>query len=294
MFHRILALVGLLCCGALGAQTLNFSPVNRLPAPPVAHPCPQADGVTLLNGQEECLVIQTTLSTQMGRSASGQTSRTGQAVKSLPKLLVYLHGDSSRGGFFDRHFKYFMPLASADTVFVGMIRPGYMDAKKNASTGDRMGGGDNYTAHNVDAVAHALQALKTKYAARRLVVVGYSGGAATAGVILGRHPELIDDAVLIACPCDLAIRRQGKSNQNRRSISPSEVVDKVFKTVHVTAITGDMDVNTAPIQVTGYIESLQKRGVKAQYVEVKKATHDSGILGTPLLRDTVVRHLNRS
>jgi pimeloyl-ACP methyl ester carboxylesterase len=282
VFHRALVFACLLCGVAVGAQ-----PLQRSPAPPISHPCPQADGVTQVNGQEECLVIQTT---QIGSKASGKA---GKTAKSFPKLLVYLHGDSSRGGLFDRHFKYFAPLASADTVFVGMIRPGYADARKNASTGDRMGGGDNYTAHNVDAVAHALQALKTKYAARRLIVVGYSGGAATAGVILGRHPALIDDAVLIACPCDLAIRRQGSKNQNRRSISPSEVADQVFKTVHVTALTGNMDVNTAPNQVTGYIETLQKRGVKAQYVEVKKATHDSGILGTPLLRNTVAQHLDR-
>ena len=284
MFRRALALGCLLCCGALGAQ-----PLNRLPVlPPVSHPCPQADGVTQVNGQEECLVIQTT------PAVKNASRKTAKNTKPTPKLLVYLHGDSSRGGLFDRHFKYFTPMANADTVFVGMIRPGYADAKKNASTGDRMGGGDNYTAHNADAVAHALQALKTKYAARRLVVVGYSGGAATVGVILGRHPELIDDAVLIACPCDLAIRRQDRKNQLRRSISPSEVADQVFKTVQVTAITGGMDINTAPNQVTGYVETLQKRGVKAQYVEVKKATHDSGILGTPLLRSVVLQHLNRT
>ena len=277
MFQRLWLLSILLCCVMAEAQPLTL----------VSHPCPQADGVTQVNGQEECLVIQTT-------PAKGSTSsKAANKPKPIPKLLVYLHGDSSRGGQFDRHFKYFTPLVSADTVFVGMIRPGYIDAKKNASTGDRMGGGDNYTAHNVDAVAHALQALKTKYAARRLIVVGYSGGAATTGVILGRHPELIDDAVLIACPCDLAIRRQGRNHQVRRSISPSEVADQVFKTVHVTAITGDRDVNTAPNQVTGYIETLKQRGVKAQYVEVKKATHDSGILGTPLLRSVVLQHMNR-
>lgn len=279
---RVVRVLGGLLCGvSLGAQ----------PLPPVSHPCPQADGVTQVNGQEECLVIQTTpTARKVIRKAADKAAKNTQPVS---KLLVYLHGDSSRGGLFDRHFKYFSPLASADTVFVGMIRPGYADAKKNASTGDRMGGGDNYTAHNVDAVAHALQALKTKYAARRLVVVGYSGGAATAGVILGRHPTLIDDAVLIACPCDLAIRRQDRKNQLRRSISPSEVADQVFTTVHVTAITGGMDINTAPNQVTGYVETLQQRGVKAQYVEVKKATHDSGILGTPLLRSVVLQHVNR-
>jgi poly(3-hydroxybutyrate) depolymerase len=240
-----------------------------------AQSCPQADGVNRVDGQTECLVIQTT------KTASSKSTR---------NLLVYLHGDSSRGGLFDRHFKHFATLADQHTVFVGMLRPGYADSKKNASTGDKMGGGDSYTAHNVDAVANGLRNLKAKYKARHLVVVGYSGGAATAGVILGRHPDLIDDAVLIACPCDLNIRRKGAA---RRSISPHEVADKVFKTAHVTAITGDADVNTLPEQVTGYIAALKSQGVKARYIEVPKATHDTGILGSKLLQEVVVSHLQR-
>ncbi len=247
----------------------------------LAQGCPQADGVHRVDGQLECLVIQTTKPPNIQKN-----------TQKVRNLLVYLHGDSSRGGLFDRHFKYFKPLVSQDTVFVGMIRPGYADAKKNASSGDKMGGGDNYTAHNVDAVANALQALKTKYGARRLVVVGYSGGAATAGVILGRHPDLIDNAVLIACPCDLDIRRQAwAKNIVRRSISPHEVADKVFKTAQVTAITGDADANTTPEQVSGYIATLKARGVKARYLEVPKATHDAGILDTKLLQDVIVAYL---
>lgn len=243
--------------------------------------CPQADGISRVDGQTECLLIQTTM----------QTIKPEKNPKAR-NLLVYLHGDSSRGGLFDRHFKYFKPFASPDTVFVGMIRPGYADSKQNTSTGDKMGGGDNYTAHNVDAVANALQELKTKYKARRLVVVGYSGGAATAGVILGRHPELIDNAVLIACPCDLTIRRQDwAKNVVRRSISPHEVASSVFKTAQVTAITGDADTNTTPEQVTGYIATLKASGVKARYIEVSKATHDTGILGTKLLQDVVAGYL---
>jgi pimeloyl-ACP methyl ester carboxylesterase len=246
-----------------------------------AQGCPQADGVNRVDGQLECLAIQTTV----------HTTKSGNKQKAR-NLLVYLHGDSSRGGLFDRHFKYFTPFVDQNTVFVGMIRPGYADSKKNASSGDKMGGGDNYTAHNVDAVAHALQTLKAKYSARRLVVVGYSGGAATAGVILGRHPDVIDAAVLIACPCDLTIRRQAwAKNIVRRSISPHEVANSVFKTAHITAITGEADTNTTPEQVTGYITNLKARGVKASYIEVPKATHDAGILGTKLLQDAVLTHL---
>ena len=249
----------------------------------LAQGCPQADGVNRVDGQTECLIIQTTRLLKEHKNSQNPRN-----------LLVYLHGDSSRGGLFDRHFKYFTPFVSADTVFVGMIRPGYADSKKNASTGDNLGGGDNYTAHNVDAVANALQALKAKYSARRLVVVGFSGGAATAGVILGRHPALIDSAVLIACPCDLTIRRQGWKNQKntvRRSISPHEVASSLFKTAQVTAITGNADINTTPEQVTGYIATLKAHGVKARYMEVPKATHDAGILGTKLLHDVVAAYL---
>ena len=248
----------------------------------LAQGCPQADNVNRVDAQTECLAIQTTK--KFPKSAKTQKAR---------NLLVYLHGDSSRGGLFDRHFKYFTSYASADTVFVGMIRPGYTDSKKNASSGDKMGGGDSYTAHNVDAVANALQALKAKYSAQQLVVVGFSGGAATAGVILGRHPALIDKAVLIACPCDLNIRRQGWKKSARRSISPHEVSDSVFQTAQVTAITGDADTNTTPEQVTGYIATLKAQGVKARYIEIPKATHDSGILGTAVLQDVVLSHLLR-
>jgi poly(3-hydroxybutyrate) depolymerase len=240
-----------------------------------AQGCPQADGVTRVDAHIECLAIQTT--------------KSPNASKQTRNVLVFLHGDSSRGGLFDRHFKHFTPFADQNTVFVGMLRPGYADSKKNASTGDAMGGGDSYTAHNVDAVANGLRHLKAKYKARHLVVVGYSGGAATAGVILGRYPDLIDSAVLIACPCDLNIRRNGKP---RRSISPHEVADKVFKTTHVTAITGDADVNTAPDQVKAYIDTLKAQGVKARYIEVPKATHEIGIFGTKLLQDTVLQNLS--
>ena len=58
-------------------------------------------------------------------------------------------------------------------------------------------------------------------------------------------------------------------------------------------IDGAADVNTTPEQVTGYINTLQVHGVKARYVEVPKATHEAGILGTKLLKDAVAMHLSR-
>jgi pimeloyl-ACP methyl ester carboxylesterase len=62
--------------------------------------------------------------------------------------------------------------------------------------------GDNWNATNTDAIANAIGALKRRYHARKVVVVGHSGGAAIAANILGRHPELIDAALLVSCPYD--------------------------------------------------------------------------------------------
>ncbi len=72
-----------------------------------------------------------------------------------------------------------------------------------------------------------------------------------------------------------------------------EVNQLVFKTVHVTAITGAKDSNTKPEQVTGYIQTLQTCGVNARYIEVSNATHEAGILGAAHLRQVVQNHLQR-
>jgi pimeloyl-ACP methyl ester carboxylesterase len=51
-------------------------------------------------------------------------------------------------------------------------------------------------------------ALKRRYHAGTVVVVGHSGGAAIAANMLGRHPALIDAALVVSCPCDVEKWRQ--------------------------------------------------------------------------------------
>jgi hypothetical protein len=57
--------------------------------------------------------------------------------------------------------------------------------------------------------------------------------------------------------------------------------------------TGDADLNTTPAQVADYIATLKTSGVKARYIEVPKATHDAGILGTKQLHDVVAAYLSK-
>ena len=80
-----------------------------------------------------------------------------------------------------------------------MLRPGYFDSNGKKSSGYDYGRKDSYTSKYVDAIANALSTLKKHYRAKKLVVMGYSGGAAIAGVIIGRTPGIVDAAVLVSC-----------------------------------------------------------------------------------------------
>ena len=60
-----------------------------------------------------------------------------------------------------------------------------------------------YTIQNIDMVAEAIQNLKNYYGSEKVILVGHSGGAATAGIIIGRYPSLIDSTILISCPCNV-------------------------------------------------------------------------------------------
>jgi pimeloyl-ACP methyl ester carboxylesterase len=126
-------------------------------------------------------------------------------------------------------------------------------------------------------VAGAVTALKKFHGAAKVVLVGHSGGAAISGVILGRFPGLADAALLAACPCNVPewrIMRRGKNNWTS-SQSPHEFIDAIPAASRVIAVTGSRDNNTFPKIAVQYVESLQKRGIDARYVEVEGASHNS-------------------
>jgi len=229
-----------------------------------SHACPDADNLHRVDGKLECLAMK-----RFGEPETG----------SAKTLLVFLHGDTSTGGPSSYLYPLAQKYASSSVISVALIRPGYFDADHNESTGDTLGRRDNVTEHNVEAVANALQALRVHYRVSKLVVVGHSGGAATAGVILGKFPSVIDDAILVGCPCNMAQYRAGRSF---RSLSPDRYVANVRKQAKVVALTGSKDDNTYPQLAAGYIADLVIVGVNGKFIEVPDAGHNVGIFGTDI------------
>ena len=81
---------------------------------------------------------------------------------------------------------------------VVLIRPGYDDWFGYRSSGSTNGRRDNYTSHNIAAVASALATLKSFHGPRRLIVAGHSGGAAITAVIIGKY-ERVAQFVRLFC-----------------------------------------------------------------------------------------------
>lgn len=109
-----------------------------------------------------------------------------------------------------------------------------------------------------------------------MVLIGHSGGAQVAAIILARHPHLADAAVLVSGPFDVAAWHAGHNNNGAfRSESPIRYVDRVTPDTRIVVIAGTNDTNTFPYLAEQYTAALKTRGVSVQLIEVPGADHDA-------------------
>ena len=196
-----------------------------------------------------------------------------------PLLIVVVHGDISDGGRATYHIAFAKTLARPGTIVVALTRPGYTDDRGRTSEGNTYRRRDNYTRDNIAAVGGAIAALRAHYRPRRVIYMGHSGGAAIGGVLVAR-PKLIDAAVLVSCPCDIARwLHQRRKPAWPASLSPLNYAARVPRDVRVTVIAGSTDTNTFPAQAEDYARALMRRGVDARFVLVDGAGHGLSTLG---------------
>ncbi|MFA5903817.1 MAG: alpha/beta hydrolase [Desulfobacula sp.] len=224
-----------------------------------AFPCESGEFETRISGNTECLLMR----------------RYGSLE---PKtLIVYIHGNASTGGHVTSHFKLAEKNAAdfaADRVLaVALVRPGYPDDTGAYSSGSDNGRADNWQRPTVLEIGAVIEKLKNQFKPETTIIVGHSGGAAIAAVLLGMQPDLADAAILIGCPCDMAEWRNGRGRTPWKSEDPLKWVNQVKQTVRIVALTGSGDDTTAPGLSKTYIEQLQQRGIKAEFRLVPDAGH---------------------
>lgn len=195
-------------------------------------------------------------------------------------LVIVLHGDSSPTYIID--FAKDVARNNPTSTVVQMARPGY-SIKGERSKGSNNGKRDHYTKKNNQLLAQGIQAAAQRFPHQELIVVGHSGGAAQSGTIIGTYPGLIDTAILVSGPFDVARWRTTRGSPWGKSQSPVRYLDKVPRSTKIIAATGTSDSNTIPGLARSYVEKAQARGLNAQLVLIPNATHGFKTLHQPVL-----------
>lgn len=199
------------------------------------------------------------------------------------ELVIYLHGDNPVGGA-----SYMSEVASnfpsPNRLNISFIRPGYFDDEGNFSTGSSSGRRDHYTKENIDVIAEAILHLKDHYHAKRVLIVGHSGGAAIASLLLNFYPKLINDVLLINCPCDLKQWRHDWT----QSLSPIEHLQMISPRARIHVVSGTNDEIVMPELGKKYVERLVKDHRNAQFYLGLGMKHD---LNDPVTREIALKSI---
>ena len=240
--------------------------------------CKEEDFVAKVSGYSECLLMR----------QYGSTNPTS--------MVVWLHGNISSGGSANYHFpiaqKFALDFSSESIMSVALVRPGYPDGNGEYSSGSDNGRADNWPRTVISEVGTAIERLRIKYKPKTLILVGHSGGAATAAVLLGMKPTLAESAVLVSCPCDIIAWRVGRRGSPWNSENPILWVNTVPASTKVIALTGNRDGTTSPALAKDYIKELQARGIDAIFISIPDAEHRDA-LGTTAVSDAIARLLKR-
>jgi pimeloyl-ACP methyl ester carboxylesterase len=245
---------------------LAWLPLARAAAPDIK--CPDgkmADGIERAGSSRYCVVIR----------------KFEPAGASARVLLVFLHGD--HGGSVE------LPVDSG-TAFnlsqqlkattIAVQRPGYR-SHLGMSDGTTSAQDDDYTPGNVEILAAALDRLRTLNPGKKILLIGYSGGAAMAALLAGRFPASADAYLLAACPCDVPQWRQwrnallGQAAHWTHSLSPQGEVGQIKAGTRISLVVGNKDDDTLPKFSEAYVASLQTQGVKTRLTYAVGATHVS-------------------
>lgn len=233
--------------------------------------------VALIRGLLAALVSVVFVTAAMAQSAGpleGKLFGSGNRA-----LVVVLHGDLSRGGPANYHYSLASQIAAANkgVSVLALLRPGYSDGAGLRSKGSNNNRSDHYTQKNNLAVAQTIQAMAKQVGTSRVVAVGHSGGAAQIGGVLGLAPSLVQRAVLVSCPCDIATWRKSRGRSAWRQSeaqSPHLQIPRIANGTRITLVVGANDDNTTPQLSEAYLAAAKARGLRASLVKVAGAKHN--------------------
>lgn len=194
------------------------------------------------------------------------------------RIMVVTHGDSGGG---DYMLGLAQDLAAPGVVSMVLARPGCTVQGRRSEGSHNFKKGDHYTSGNISAVNDALAAMKERYGTDRIYMLGHSGGAATAALVLGKYPETLKGAVMVSLPAHVKRWRTYRNKQRgkkgsgwKRSLSPHNYVDNIAPDAQVVVVVGEKDSNTPPWLAQIYVDEARAEGKKVTLIQVPGAPHN--------------------
>ena len=183
-----------------------------------------------------------------------------------PTLLIFLHGD---GCVADYMKSLARTVIRKNVISVIMARPGcsVSNRRSSGSHGDVC---NHYTENRIGAVSISIYSLKQHYNAGRVFLIGHSGDAATAGIIIGRNPDLVDGIVAVAYPANVpawkAFPEKCKGWTN--NLSSHDFVTRIKQSTLIFIANGANDQNTPPSLSTIYVDKATEYGLVVEHIIV--------------------------
>jgi len=210
-----------------------------------------------------------------------------EKTSDMPVLVVVIHGDAPLNPP-EYHYVFAAIVAETftDVVAVGLLRPGYVDPQGNTSEGERGEAvGDSFHATNTDAIAEAIAELKKRWNARRVVVATHSGGGVLTANVLGRHPDLVDGALLVSSIYDVPawrahmFERTGKPifQGNIETLSPIEGVAGISDQLDIVLMVGSDDEIAPPRFSEQFDKAAREHGKKVKLIVLEGEGHETFI-----------------
>jgi pimeloyl-ACP methyl ester carboxylesterase len=223
-----------------------------------------------------------------GRRVSGRLFSSAR-VTAHPHLVVVLHGDApGHDPVYQYDFARSLAAERDDTIVLALLRPGYRDGLGGRSDGDRgLAVGDNYTEDAARQLIDAVTEAAARLHARDTVLIGHSGGAAMALIMLADRPDLASSALIASCPCDLGAWRRHMAVRDFnplfllpvRSVSPLSRIGQLSPKLDLRLIVGERDAVAPPWLSRRFLQAGQARGLRVRLALAPGAGHE--ILESP-------------
>lgn len=218
-------------------------------------------------------------------------SADGAGDAEIERLIVFLHGDMSSGHDDYMHVigalyaERFNAAGVRRFVVQSPLRRGYKDGLGNRSSGRGLTR-DLYRVEVIDQMQAFLADQKARFPNARVTLVGHSGGAAVAGVIAGRAPQLADNFILAGSPGNIGEwRRRYRTNSAwPQSLSPHSfaATTRPDQTFHVVGSPRD---DSTPLPLgEEQVALLRSLGRSADLLVLEDARHNQLVRRTETIR----------